>query len=85
MKLTSDVLVWLAAVVRQDKDDEEEHVHEELDDTQPLPKFISYDHKRDAYKVRCKGAQKFFPKSEKCDDPLGEAIAFVQHIQSSKA
>ena len=85
MELTSDVLVWLAAAVRQDKDDEEEHVDAEPDDTQPLPKFVSYDPTRDAYRVRCKGTQKWFPKSERCNDPLGEAIAFVQHIQSSKA
>jgi hypothetical protein len=85
MELTSDVLVWLAAAVRQDKDHEEEHVDAEPDDTQTLPKFISYDHTRDAYKVRCKGTQKWFPKSERCNDPLGEAIAFVQHIQRSKA
>ena len=83
MELTSDVLVWLAAVVRQDKDDEEEHVHAELDDTHPFPKFISYDHERDAYKVRCKGTQ-WFPKSAS-SDPLDEAISFVQRIQSSKA
>ena len=52
LELTSDVLGWLAAVVRQDKDGEEEHVHAELDDTQPLPKFIAYDHKRETH-IKC--------------------------------
>ena len=58
IELKAGVLNWLVlAVQHMHKDDE----NEEPKDTEPLPKHVSLDSSRQAYKARFKGKMKWFP------------------------
>jgi len=79
LELNVTVLNWLVAAVpiMQKADCEGDDVAKE-----ELPKFVSFDASRQAYKVRCGGQQKWFSKSAS-SDPLSDAVAYLATLPAA--
>ena len=86
LECSSEVVNWLAASFAEnqilDGDDEDASggCNDDGDaDPADVPKYISFDKGRKAYKVRYRNTVKWFSK-HKSDDPLGDAKSFLNNL-----
>jgi hypothetical protein len=91
LECSTEVVNWLVAAFAEGSlaDENAEAAAEDCDDAGGLingdiPKYVSYDKGRKAYRVRYRSTVKWF-SSHTCEDPLGEAIAFLATLQNASA
>ena len=82
MELCPKVLNYIVAAVRAAPSDAEGDAGPHIDDR--MPKYMSYDAVRKAYRFRSKGLSKLFLESH-CEDALGTANQFLASLDRSGA
>ena len=81
IELTKEVLTWLQVATMDDNFGKA--AGDNLEPDSKLPKNITYDRNRKAYKVRWKTTSKWFP-SCKSEDALGDATRFLETVQKTQ-